>query len=408
MSLSFRDFHLAGCLTLTVSAVVLAPAASAQDAYYIPELEISAEHHTNLDLRDGVQGEESVEGYFADVGVILGLRGQRGSTEMRPHALFQRYPDRDDLDETNLYFDLRSQYESQRSRFTLLGRYSDESEYRAEIADAGFDDFDPNDPVVDQSGQLRRLSDKRDRLQLRPEFRHMFTQRVGAGIGALYQTVNFDSDLGLDRTDYDYQEVDGYLLWVTGPRSNLLTGAYAARYQAEDGLNDTDSVGLSGELEFRWSQTFTGNLALVAEQTTVELPGSVEDESNNWGLTFGLTRTLQVSQLRFNVGRSFSPSAGARSEVDQVRVQYDHKLSPRLQFTTAARAYRRRAQGDLLGGTDRDYARGQIGLRWNMTQTLYLGTDYSYIRQKSEGAPDDRTDHVFAVRVGFRGLQPQR
>src|SRR5690606_4335124 len=110
MSSSFLKRPLAGSLLLAGASFALAPAVNAQNTYYIPQLEVSAEHHSNLELNDGIQGKESVEGYFADVGVILGLLGQRGSTEVRPRALVQRYPDRDDLDETNLYFDLRSRY----------------------------------------------------------------------------------------------------------------------------------------------------------------------------------------------------------------------------------------------------------------------------------------------------------
>lgn len=403
MSLSSRNLPLAACVL-----VALGTDAGAADAYFVPDVALRAEHHENFDLRSGFQGDTQVAGYFADLAATIGWRGERGATSLRPQITIQDYPDRQDLERSNQYLNLRSTYDTLRSEFRLIGRYSREDQYRAEVPEAAFDEFDPEDPTLSESGRVIVYSETQTIVQVRPEYEYRLSERLGVGVDAMYQTVAYDADIPTGRVDYDASLLNGYLAWQMGELTELKTGIYASEYQPDNGFNESSSRGVSLELERRWSETFLGTVEVVAERTEVDRPGAATDESDNWGMTAGLVRQGEVSELRFNVGRTFTPSLGSRATVDQIRLQYSHGLTQRLRFNTAFRAFNREAQGVDISGNDREYLRGDLGLRYNLTPTWYATGGYSYIWQKYENEPRSTDDQVLMFSIGYRGLPPQR
>jgi hypothetical protein len=383
--------------------------AEAADGYFVPAVEAAIEHHTNMGFRETELGESegSATGYLAVLSAATGIRSPRGYFELRPRIRFQDYPEIDEMQRSNEYLGMGSEYEWLRSKFSLGGNFKREDEYHAQQADAEYDDLDPEDPVNDESSAVQRFSSTRTTLQLRPEYIYSFTERIGAGLGALYQTVDFETVGTAGSLDYDYYEIEGFMAWALGQRSTLRTGVYQSRYETKTGFNRTDGTGLFGQLRHQWSERFVASVSASVERTEVSEAGLEGEDSTNWGLEAEVSRLGEVGQLRIAAGRTFSPSGnGTRSEIDQVRAQYDRFLSERLKFTAAARVSQSRPQGGFVDDADRDYARGDLGLEWQWTPTVSLGAMYSYTHQGYADERADRDDNIFKVTIAYRGLRP--
>jgi hypothetical protein len=87
-------------------------------------------------------------------------------------------------------------------------------------------------------------------------------------------------------------------------------------------------------------------------------------------------------------------------------MQYDRLLSQRLSLHAAARYDSRNGLGTVTldTGRDRDYARGDLSLRWFVTQTWYIGGGYAYIWEEREAAAGDAANNKFYINFGYRGL----
>lgn len=387
-------------------AGICSQSALAADTYFVPEVSVKAEHHTNLDLTTAPA--DGISGYSGLVSGVFGLRTPRSVTEVRPRIEYIDFPARDETQRTNGYLDFNSRYSYLRSSWNLIGNYRQESTFEAQRNDAEYDEFDPNDPTVETTSRTSLISKDRTRIQLRPSFNHKFTERVGAEVTALYQTVKLDSEVQDGNVEYDYLSVNGSVLWTLNPRTELGTGIYGARYDGDDN-DQVSSTGLALGLRHSWSQTFSGSATLNFERTDIDsaIPGA-DEESNNVGVDVALVRVGQISRLRFNGGRTFIPSsAGSRTVLDQFRLQYSRNLTQRLNLLLAGRASRTRVQGVSNSDDDRDYVVGSTELSWNLTRQWYLNAGYSYSWREYRVEDDYSDDHLLTVGVRYLGMRPQ-
>lgn len=415
MSSSFRNLADSAArnllLSSAVSIVIVSAASAATDGYIVPEFEAHAEHHSNLDLTDTNAENSDVYGYGGYAGATLGLRSQRGLTEMKPSVNYTYYPDRDEFNDANYYLDLKSTYEFQRDRLKVISHYSRENAVEGEIAEAQFDTFDPANPDQGANGGIFLQKETITKLQLRPEWVHDLSERWGFGVGGNYQTVTFDADAPSNRKDNDFIQAEAFATLRIDQRTDMRAGAYQSSFETDDGTNKTDATGLQVTLQRSWTPNFSGYVSVNADRSEIETPGATE-ESDSWGFQVGGFRTTPVSKTDLSMGRSLSPSfGGSRVEFDDFRVQYDRNLSERLVVSSAVRLSRSRS--DVDNEDDNDFARADLELRYSLSRTMYVAGGYSYIWQEFV-APDangnDRkgSDNVIGFRFGYFGLQPQQ
>jgi hypothetical protein len=411
MSLSFpdRSARRRAALIAFAAAVVAAPSCFAAQKYFIPELGLSADYHSNRDLATGPSAtDQSVAGYTADLAATMGLRTQRGLTEIRPNIQFQQYPERDDLETVNGYFDLKSEYSWLRANFNAIAHYSREDEYKSQLPEAGFNNFDPNDQNVGGTGRIVSVSETVDRIYVRPSWSYQFTPRLAAGFSGNYEAVNYSLDLASDRVDYDSRSLQAFVNWDIGQRSHMQTGVYASTYEARDDLNTTDSLGVALELQHDWTPTFNGGLSFNVERSETDQLARPTEKSNNFGVQVNLQRRALASRLRLNAGRSYYPSGNAtRAQYDQIQVQYIRFFTERWNVGTAVRAFRSRGENEN-GSADRDYVRGSLDISRNLTPKWYVTAGYQYLWQKYTSDSRKGNDNVVRVLIGYRGLDPQR
>ncbi len=410
MSSSSRERGPARALVV-VAGLCVAGAASGADTYFQPNLEAVSEYHSNWDLTPDPEGtlrDQTVMGFRADLGANWGIRTQRSDTRLRPTLRLQEVPDRDDLGRLSGSLSLQNSYRWQRSQWGVVGSYSREDASRAQIIDAGFDDFDPEDPIVDGTARLVVAAEKVNRLQVRPSFTHALSQKVDIETGALWYSTERDSPVPSRELDAKAWGVQGGVRWGMRPRTSAALGTYYARYEAQNDLNTTTGVGVSARVEHEWTPVLRGELSVDVEQTEVDAANLGRDKFTSIGPSAQIIRRGQVGEWRLVAGRTFSPTSyGTRSNVDQVRFELRRAVRPLLDMRLSLRGLRTRAQGEgLTGSSDRDYARGDLELTRRLSRTLYVRGSYSYVHQEYKDDVSGASGHIVQLGFGYRGLAP--
>ena len=101
------------------------------------------------------------EGYIADAEVLIDIVNPRGSTSMRPRLRFQEFPDRDDLQRIESFFDLHSDYRWERSTLLADLNYSLRDVYNTETLGGDFDPDNPDSPDNPEAGNNHDRADAR-------------------------------------------------------------------------------------------------------------------------------------------------------------------------------------------------------------------------------------------------------
>lgn len=397
-----------GYLVLIQSAL-LAGAASAADVQTTPRIELRAEQNDNFGLIPGGSPDSDVYGYIADAQALISIATPRGVTELRPRVKLQEFPDREDLQRVEGFFDLRSRYRWERSNFDIAGHLSRQDLYNAETPSGDFDPTDPGAGGGSDSGEII-VGETRDQLELRPTFEHRMTERTSISFGVEYVAARYDTDEGFEtKTDYDFGMVSSYLTWAVSPTSDFSAGAYGSRYKTKDDSEQTDAVGGLLGYDHRWSETDGIEATLFYEQddTTEFFPVPLEESESNWGGDLTGYRKKEVSEWRLSVGRAFLPTGdNGKAQLDQIRLQYERQLSQRLTFRGVGRVESRTGFGGTEGGINRDYARADLSLKWFVTQTWYVGGGYSYMWEDRETSAESGDNNKLFINFGYQGLSP--
>jgi hypothetical protein len=396
-------------LRYSVFCVLLPWAAGswAADVSTEPQADLRIEQNDNLDLAPGGSPDSEVEGYLADLSVLFDIRTPRGTTALRPRIRAQEYPDREDFEKVEAFFDMRSAYRWERSTFILDADLSRQDVYNNETPSGVFDPLDPGGGDPD-SGSIV-IGEVRTAVGLAPTFEHRVSERTSIGVGADLRAARFDAPGDVEtKTDYDFGVLRGYLSWALGPRTDFKFDAYGSRYAARDDSRETDAVGGGLGVTHRWSATdgIEATVFYERNETTVFFPFTVEEENtSNLGGELTAYRKLEVSDWRLSIGREFIPTGDrGKSELTFARAQYNRRLSERLSLHAAARYDSRTSISDLGFSDDRDYARVDLSLRWFLTPTWYIGGGYAYIWEDRQQAPDSADNNKFFINIGYRAL----
>jgi len=385
-------------------------AAIAADIQTQPKVDLRVEQNDNINLTPGGSTDSDVMGYIADMEYLFDIRTPRGETSLRPRVKVQEYPDRDNFERIESFFDLISRYEWQRSNFDFVGHYSQQDTYNSDTPGGAFNPDDPGGGVDPDTGALV-IGETRTSVALRPTFEHRVTERTAIGVTAGYQTARYDANQNVPtKTDYDFGVLDTYLSWALSPASDFTAGAYVSRYETRDESVETEAVGGRLGYAYRWSERdgIEASLFYERDDTTAFFPVALEESTSNVGGELTAYRKFEVSEWRFTAGRAFLPTGDrGKSVSDQFRVQYDRSLTERLSFRGAARYDKRTALGDLSGGTDRDYARADLSLKWFVSPTWYVGGGYSFIWEDREEASSDAHNNRLFINFGYQGLDRQ-
>lgn len=410
MSSSYPDssarVHL---LAGAVAAVLLAGTARAADTYVLPEVELRAETNDNFGLQPGGSPDSDVYGYIADLQALIGIATPRSETSIRPRVRLQEYPDRE-LERAEGFLDLNTLYRWERAQLRTVARVSRRDVYNADLEGGAFNPDDPDAPTDPGTG-TRTDGESVSRFRIVPELVISLSERTGIGGSVEYSGARYEDDEDDTNNDYNFVGGNAFLSWTLDERNELRFGGYANRYEITDGSTETDSVGAEVELRSRWSETSRMSALIFFEDSERQdyFPVPAKESDSGVGGEIAGTWQGQVTRLRFAVGRTFvGTGARGKSELDQLRLQYDRDLTQRLNLLIVGRVESRRVIGSGDATNDRDFARGDLVLRWMATPTMFIQGGYSYIWEDQLTDAGDADNNRFFISFGYAALDRRR
>jgi hypothetical protein len=387
-------------------AAVLPYGAAIAEVTVQPAIELRAEASSNPGLNPDSSGTDT-EGGVADLALWINAATPRSLTTIRPRIQVREFSNRD-VEPINAMLDFRTSFRSLRGQFDLNAGYERRDTEVAELPDAEFDDIDPDDPTTPETGRVL-VGETRERADIRPRYAYQVSERTTIGSELLYQVVRYSSEAP-DRVDYDYARADAFVSWAISERSDIQLGGYVSKYEATNQFNETDAFGGVIGLVHRWSETSGISAEMSVEENEVLFDPLVPAlKTSGWAGKVTSYWQGEISEWRLTAGRNFTPSGrGGKTSSDQLRIQYNRDLSPRWQFTGAARLIRDESIITFGQLQDRDYARLQLSLKWKMTPTWFIRGGYTHTYQDRVTDPRSADDDKVFVSVGYLGLGPKR
>ena len=409
MSSSCRE-SASGRIAVSMGLAILVatlPAGSVRAAqtYVQPQVDLRAEGNDNWDLTPGGSSDSDVYGFIADLQALFGVATQRSDTSVRPRIRLQEYPDREDVSGFEGFLDLRSQYRWQTSDFLVNVRYSHQDLYNAELP-RGEEIFDPLDPNFGSDAESGRtiVGETRDRLRVTPVYTYEVSERLSIGANANLDASRYNTDL---RDDYDYWNLGAFTSWALNPRTSIGADVYTTRFETTENTNQTDGYGVGVSFVHRYSDNVGVEGRLFYEDNDVVdfVPVRVEESTSGMGGNLTAFVNGEVTQWRFTLEQAFWPTGeGGKSESSQFRAQYRRDLTQRVRFNGNARYFKDRVIGTADDSDDRDYARLELSLSYQLAPTWYVSGGYGYTWQEYVDDADDASNNQLFLSVGYRGL----
>lgn len=383
--------------------------ATAQQVVFVPEMQLWAQYDSNR-LLDPVT-PRSAETYWLQVAGDLKSISERSDVELRPQLTLQDST-LSSVDRFEALVDLKADYRTLRSIWSILSEYHREDASNAQYGIAAFNPLNPNAPDTVGTGDIVTGLTKTT-YSVEPDFTYQATQRLSLEATTRFDAVRYDVEVPDQFISYNntYAEFDGY--WSVSQRGQLGFGPYYALYDPrENDAARVSSYGVDLSYRFNWTRIDRSTVSLRAEHDTFTQSGVADESRNTFGLEWVGYHKLQAGMVQYAIGRFMEPSSvGSLVGLNQIRVQYRHDFTARLQFAGSVRLSR---SDDLSDGSHEDRAILQVALVRRLTELWSLSGGYRFAYQKlrelDSGVivtdPAARNNGVF-INVAYHGREPQ-
>jgi hypothetical protein len=391
-----RALHIAPVLLLAATRL---PAADVQTAWIA---DASTEWNTNRALEVGPT--DSSMGYALEAGALFKIATPLSVTTLRPLLGYVTYPDQDENSAT-AKVDLASVFTGERSQFAVYGRFDFRDTLSSELAAPGFDDINPDLPTTPETGRLGN-NGTRTLVTAVPNYQFAITQRADFRVSGTLQMADYDGSTSNLYVPYTYYSVETGFGWKPSPVSRLAVSAFAGRSENQNDDGTAESLGAALEYSRDITGKFTRKLRLTVEQDDVRVvvPTATRDKSTNLGADFTLSWRGEISQVDFNIGRTFTPGgSGGFSQAAQLQLDFRRRLSPLTELNWVARFIRYEALIEVPG-SDYDYLNTGLSLRRQLARTWYIEGGAQYWREKFQSGANPDNVQV-NLSFGYRGLQ---
>jgi hypothetical protein len=387
-------------------------AAPAQEIAFVPQGEVSAEWASNRTLT--VPSAPNSEDYSATLGGDLLRRTQVSDIDLRPLVTVQHSSEISNLDRLEALVDLVSDYRTLRSEFTLNAEYHREDAYNAQYGLVAFNPLNPNAPDTQGTGAIITGITKTSYL-VAPEFNYDITPRVGFVASASLDAARYTTDIPNELVSYNSPEAYLGLTWALSPNSRVGAGPYYAYYDpihSADGTVKNNAYGVSFDYQTKFSAVSQSKLTVKVERDSQPAAfGLPSSQQTVWGFEWVGSHKFLTSSVQYSVGRFLQPtSAGGRTSVEEVRVQYLKAFTARWSFNGAVRLTRDTEIATFADDEsgDRDRANVQLALSYLFTPTWSVSGGYRYAYLKFTDPTISAHSNAIFLTVDYHGLQPPR
>ncbi|MDE2261545.1 MAG: hypothetical protein KGL45_03385, partial [Gammaproteobacteria bacterium] len=415
MSSSCRKLYVA----LGAGALLgLGHGARADNWELVPRVEGGGTYNDNYRMANTSADKLQVYGPYIDALLNAHLISQVSKLEIVPRIRSDLYPTDHADQSTDGYLDIDGDYKTQRSDFTGVAQYANQTVIYSELLPATFPGLALGQVVTARSG----LVSVRNREQLEhvvPSFTYDITQRTHLNLQAAYDHASFNSG-NVQQVGFSNYGGQAGLQFNVTPLSTLSVYGTGARFQPQSGGHAATTYGVNLQWDVVHSQIahFYARIgdsrtrSDVTTTTTVTtpparpfLPPTVTQVTTNGSVTnngvtggVGVDLRYQITEVTVDVLRALAPSdAGAEIVSDEVRFRVLHAFQPRFSGFLGVRGVRVRgaSTGTLVGGiTGEDYLAAEGGCDYQLTQSFRLEGKYDLTWQRFQGTSSATSNAV--------------
>ena len=418
MSSSYRRLYVA----LGAGALIgVGHGAAAANWEVVPRIEFGGTYNDNYRLGNTPADELQVYGPYIDAAFDAQLVSPTSKLQIVPRVRSNDFPTDHADQSTDGYLDINWDTRTERSDFTGVASYANESVIYSELLPANFAGVALGQVVGGESGVVS-FRNREQLAHLAPNFTYDFTQRTHLNLQGTYDHASFKSTT-IQQVGYQNYGGQAGLVFNVTPLSALSVNAVGERFVPDVGGHTTTTYGANVQWDWVESQIthFYARIgdnrskADVTSTTTITTPplrrglpptvtvvtsdGTVTSNGVTGGV--GVELRYQVTELTVDFLRALSPSdAGAQVVSDEGRFRVLHAFAPRLSGFFAARGVRLRGSSSQagLGISGEDYLTAEGGFDYQFTESFRVEAKYDYIWQRFQGTPSASSN---AVGLGF-------
>jgi hypothetical protein len=411
MSSSCRRLYV----VLGAGALLGAGHGAAADSWqWVPRIEFGGTYNDNYRMGNTPDEELTVYGPYLDASVDAQLVSPTSKLDFIPRVRSDDYPTDHTDQSTDGYLDIDWDTKTQRSDFSGVAQYSNETVIYSELLPATFPGVALGQVVGGESG-IVSFRNREQLAHVAPIYTYDFTQRTHLDLEGAYDHASFQSpsvQVGTSYVQVGYANYGGQagIVYNVTPLSTLSVNGVGARFVPQSGGSDTTTYGVNAEWNLLQSQVahFYARIgdnrseANVTSATTPTVPvtggvppptpvttsGTVTSNGVTGGI--GFTLRYQITEVTLDLLRSLSPSDEGAEVIDnEARFRVLHAFEPRLSGFLGVRGIQIRGSSRQPGLTisQEDYVTAETGVDYQFTESFRLEAKYDYMWQRFQGTP---------------------
>lgn len=368
-----------------------------------PSVQLRGEYNDNVRLTTA----DHDKSWAAKIDPRLHLARRTELWELGANArlLATRYTGERNLDTADQFLDANLRRRFLRGSFDASAAYTRDTTLQNEFLDQ-------------DTGLVTNEIDRTSR-NLRLGGQGMLSERTSLEASVDYRTVDYEADSQGSLIDYDYLTPTLQLVHQLNAKTQMFGVLSHARadYDTAEQESKTDSLQIGANYAFTETWTLSGSVGSRRTRTSslvrdvVSSPNFpffevvlVSRDSSTTGLVYNLSlnRELERGDISLSASRAVTPSStGTETDTTSVRLEGNHRLTPKLSVRMAA-SY---LQSESVGGTrtlaDADRYRLSPGLRWRLDEDLTLSAGYHYTRVEREFAAGEADSNAVYLGLGY-------
>lgn len=391
----FISSKLATRSPFIASLVILLGAAPitsfAADWYLKPVVKTKSDYDTNPRLLP-VKPDDSVIGGILSAAMDLGVKTPVNEFSLRPRVRYADYHNDDGfLDTTDVFVDMFGSHRTKRGLWELKAGYTRDTTVTSEREDTG----------------LVQAARRRNKWEGDLSWRYAITQRTNAKFGVEYTDVRFESSPVTRLFDYYNAQLYTTLTYDHTASDEFSFGLRAARFDVSDIDSDTDSYAAILGWRHDFSPVLQGNIKAGIRTSKRDFKqDGVNNDKSDTGAVLNASLTGETPLTTWEISLSRTPRPNGRGfllQRDQLMLDVEHDISRRLSGRINGRLVDVESLDDSSNIADREYARGAVGLTWQLSRHWYLDGRYRYTWQKLQNRSNTAESNSVLITLTYDG-----
>jgi hypothetical protein len=396
----------------------LGPASSRAAGWeLLPRIELGGTYNDNYRMANTSGQELQVYGPYIDAQLDTQLVSPTSKLEIVPRLRSDDYPTDHADQSTDGFLDIDWDTKTQRSDFTGVASYANETVILSELLPATFPGVALGQVVGGESG-IVTFRNREQLVHVAPDYTYDLTQRTHLNLQGAYDRASFNQS-EVQQIGYDNYTGQAGLLFNVTQLSTVSVNGVASRFVPQEGPGTTTTYGAFVEWDLVHSQVAhfyarVGDNRSKADVTTTTtittpplrrgLPPTVTHVTTNGTFTsngvtggVGLQLRYQITEITVDFLRALSPSdIGAQVINNEERFRVLHAFEPRLSGFLGLRGIQLRGSGSRGGLTitSEDYVTAEAGFDYQLTQSFRVEGKYDFMWQRFQGTPSASSNAV--------------